>query len=289
VPCILSIDLSLKISRSLNKSELLKRSLTGILIVGFTLAAVIYSPYTYILWLSLITFFGTREFLQLDQIIVGSIQTIWVPLLIAFLVGFTGWWMLQPGNPLFVIVIIPMAIICIILFQFFRIQSPSELVRKGKSFYGAATYIGLPMLSGYLFLFPKYSFHFVLVPIVLIWVNDVGAYLVGSKWGTRKIMPLVSPGKSLQGTIGGALITVLLSVLLLRIWPELPKGYILTLGFATPFFALGGDLWESALKRNAGVKDSGHIFPGHGGVLDRYDSLLFVMPLAALAYFIFVL
>ncbi len=273
----------------MNKSELIKRSLTGVLIVGFTLAAVICSPYTYLLWLSLITFFGTREFLHFEQIKVGSIQAIWVPLLIAFLVGFTGWWMLQPGNPLFIIAIIPLAIACIILFQFLTIQSPSELVQKGKSFYVSAIYIGLPMISGCLFLFPKYSFHFVMVPIVLIWVNDVGAYLVGSKWGTRKITPLISPGKSLQGTMGGGLITILLCFLLLRIWPELPKGYILTLGFATPLFALGGDLWESALKRNAGVKDSGHIFPGHGGVLDRYDSLLFVMPVAALAYFIFAL
>ena len=273
----------------LNNSELLKRSLTGILIVVFTLAAVMYSPYTYLLLLSLITFFGIREFIQLNQITAGSIRVLWFPLIIAFLVGFTGWWMLQAGNPLFIIAIIPLVIACIILFQFLEIQSPSDIIQKGKSFYISAIYIGLPMISGCLFLFPKYSYHFVLVPIVLIWVNDVGAYLIGSKWGTTKIMPLISPGKSLQGTIGGGVITILSGLLFLKIWPELPIGYILILAVATPVFSLGGDLWESALKRTAGVKDSGHVFPGHGGVLDRYDSILFVMPVAALAYFIFVL
>jgi len=289
VPCILSIDLSLKIARSLNKSELLKRSLTGILIVGFTLAAVIYSPYTYLLWLSLITFFGTGEFLQLDQMKFNSFQTFSFAVLLTFLVGFTGYMMILPENPLYVIAILPLIITCIILFQFLTILSPSELVQKGKSLYTLAIYIGLPMLSGCLFLFPEYSFHFVLVPILLIWVNDVGAYLVGSKWGTRKIMPLISPGKSLQGTIGGGLITILLSFLLLRIWP---------LSF-TPAFRFNADSHKSPPNAKKGVAsprvkiypkgNCGHIFPGHGGVLDRYDSFLFVMPLAAIAYFIFVL
>jgi phosphatidate cytidylyltransferase len=272
---------------SLNKSELFIRTITGILIVGFTLAAVIYSPFTYLLWLSLITLFGTREFLRLDQHTRDSIHTMWAPVAIAFLVGFTGWWIMQPGNPLFAFAIIPLILSCIVIFQFLRIQSPSELVLKSQAFYVAAIYIGLPMLSGCLFLFPKYSFHFILLPIILIWVNDVGAYLIGSLWGSRKIMPLISPGKSLQGTIGGGIIALLTGLGFMFIWPDLPRGYILTLGIATPFFALGGDLWESALKRNAGVKDSGNIFPGHGGVLDRYDSFIFVLPVAALAYFIF--
>jgi phosphatidate cytidylyltransferase len=73
------------------------------------------------------------------------------------------------------------------------------------------------------------------------------------------------------------------------IWPALPVNYIILLSLTTPFFALAGDLWESLLKRNAGVKDSGKILPGHGGILDRYDSFLFVLPVAALAYFIFAL
>ena len=74
-----------------------------------------------------------------------------------------------------------------------------------------------------------------------------------------------------------------------KIWPDLNMTYLIILGLATPCFALTGDLWESALKRKSGIKDSGSILPGHGGILDRYDSFLFVLPVAALAYYIFVL
>ena len=273
----------------MNNSELIVRSLTGIFIVGFTLAAVIISPYTYLLWLGLITFFGTREYLQLEPSTFTPFQSLIVPLILTLIVGGAGYILIGHGETIFLIAIIPSILACIILSQFLRSQTPTELVKKGKAYFSVATYIGLPMLSGCLFLTPDYTFHFVLVPVLLIWINDVGAYLIGSKWGTRKIMPLISPGKSVQGTLGGAAVTLLLSYILMRLWPDLPKGYILTLGLVTPLFALGGDLWESALKRNAGVKDSGRILPGHGGVLDRYDSLLFVMPIAALAYFIFVL
>ncbi len=254
-----------------------------------TLAAVIFSSYTYLAWLSFIAFFGVLEFLKLDNPSDISIQPKLVALLLALQVGSTGYLVILYENPLFIIAIVPLIIACIILLQLLRSPTPAEVVQNGKSFFMAAIYIGLPVLSGCLFLLPDYEFHFVLVPILLIWINDVAAYLVGSVWGTKKIMPLLSPGKSLQGTIGGGIICLLLSILLIRIWPHLPLGYILTLGLATPLFALGGDLWESALKRNADVKDSGHMLPGHGGVLDRYDSLLFVMPVAALAYFIFVL
>jgi len=273
----------------LNNSELIVRTLTGIFIVGITLAAVIFSPYTYLLWLGLITFFGTREYLQLESSAFTPAQSILIPFILTLIIGGAGYIMIQNLETILLIAIVPSIMACIIISQFLKSQTPPELVQKGKAYFSAAIYIGLPMLSGCLFLTPDYTFYYVLVPILLIWINDIGAYLIGSKWGTRKIMPLISPGKSLQGTLGGAAITLLLSYILMRLWPELPKGYVLTLGLVTPLFALGGDLWESALKRNAGVKDSGRIFPGHGGVLDRYDSLLFVMPVAALAYFIFVI
>lgn len=273
----------------MGKSELVTRSLTGVLIVAITLAAVIFSPYTYVLWLIIITFYGSREYLQLD-IVHGHKRFIFlVPIMLSLLVGLTGILMISNHDPLFILVTFPLMMTSLMIFHVFAIREPTELSGTGKSIYTAGIYVGLPMITACLFLQPEYFFPFVLIPIILIWINDVFAYLIGSKWGTNKIMPLISPGKSFQGTIGGGFVTVLVSLGLMKIWPMIPFGYVITLGIGTPLFALGGDLWESALKRNAGVKDSGNILPGHGGMLDRYDSLLFVMPLAAIAYFIFVL
>jgi phosphatidate cytidylyltransferase len=172
--------------------------------------------------------------------------------------------------------------------QLVVIKDPVELVKSNKTVFAAALYIGLPILIGCMFIIFEYSWRLVLVPVILIWLNDIGAYLIGSLWGKHKIAPAISPGKSIEGTIGGGVLTLLTGFILSKLWPEIPSGYIWFLSLTTPFFALAGDLWESAIKRTAGVKDSGHLLPGHGGILDRYDSLLFVLPVAALAYFIFV-
>ncbi len=273
----------------MNNKELLTRSFTGVFIVGITLAAVIYSPYTFVIWLSLIAFFGTLEFLNLEPISIRTLEVYAFTSIVAAMIVITGYTLIRFQTPFIVPIFIPVIIPVILLVQLLSSPYPAELVQRSKSFFTAVLYIGIPMLTGCIFIIGEYSYRFVLVPIILIWTNDVMAYLIGSKWGTKKIMPFISPGKSVQGTIGGGLFTILVSIGLQKLWPEIPHGYLWTLGIATPFFALAGDLWESALKRNAGVKDSGTILPGHGGILDRYDSLLFVIPIAALAYFIFVL
>ena len=185
--------------------------------------------------------------------------------------------------------LLPVCIAALFLLQLFFNNDVTGLVKTNNGVYSALGYIGLPALCGCLFLSAQYDYKLILVPIFLILLNDVGAYMIGSQWGKHKIAPAISPGKSIEGTIGGGLITLLTGALLLKIWPEIPAGYIVLLSFVTPVFSLAGDLWESSLKRNAGVKDSGKILPGHGGILDRYDSLLFVLPIAALAYYIFVL
>lgn len=112
--------------------------------------------------------------------------------------------------------------------------------------------------------------------IFLIWSNDTFAYLCGSIYGKHKMIPHVSPGKTWEGTISGILITFGLSFLFNRIYP-LGNLWML-LGVLVPVLATIGDLVESKLKREAGVKDSGKLMPGHGGVLDRFDSLIFVSP-----------
>lgn len=126
----------------------------------------------------------------------------------------------------------------------------------------------------------------VLLPLLLTWASDTGAYFVGRAFGKRKLIPSVSPGKTVAGAIGGLVLTVVVSLLytrfVLRPVAQLaftPAGAVL-FGAAISVVAQIGDLFESLVKREAGVKDSSHIIPGHGGVLDRFDSLFFVLPVA---------
>lgn len=126
------------------------------------------------------------------------------------------------------------------------------------------------------------------LPLVLTWATDIGAYFVGRSVGGRKLIPAVSPGKTVSGAIGGVLTSVLVTWLYVTFALQplaqlsmTPVGIIL-FGVIISVAAQVGDLVESLLKREAGVKDSGGLLPGHGGVLDRLDSLFFVLPMAHL-------
>ena len=124
-----------------------------------------------------------------------------------------------------------------------------------------------------------------LMTIVAVWAADVTAYLVGSALGRRKVAPRISPGKTWEGTIAGVVAAGLVVILWSR--PELGlPGVSLVIGVLIGPVAFAGDLVESWLKRRAGVKDSGTLLPGHGGVLDRIDSLLAAAPLVAAAIFL---
>ena len=126
------------------------------------------------------------------------------------------------------------------------------------------------------------------LPMVLTWASDIGAYFVGRSIGRRKLIPSVSPGKTVEGSIGGLLATVLVCWLyvafVLRPFAQLGLRTrdVVLFGLLISAAAQVGDLAESLFKREAGVKDSSRILPGHGGVLDRLDSMFFVMPLAYL-------
>jgi phosphatidate cytidylyltransferase len=125
-----------------------------------------------------------------------------------------------------------------------------------------------------------------LLPLLLTWASDIGAFFIGRAFGRRKLMPSVSPGKTLAGAVGGVAATMLVGWLYARfvLTPATQlafvKGGVLAFAFLISVAAQIGDLAESLLKREAGMKDSSHLIPGHGGVLDRFDSLLFVLPVA---------
>jgi phosphatidate cytidylyltransferase len=128
----------------------------------------------------------------------------------------------------------------------------------------------------------------VVLPVLLTWATDVGAYVFGRTFGHKKLIPSISPGKTVEGAVGGLGLTIVICLLYVRfiLMPYAQLG--LTIQGAVMFAivvsvaAQTGDLAESLLKREAGVKDSSRIIPGHGGILDRFDSLLFVMPIAFL-------
>ena len=124
---------------------------------------------------------------------------------------------------------------------------------------------------------------------VLLWVNDTGAYLVGRKWGRRRIAPSISPGKTWEGWAGGAAFTLAVACWVHggEGWGGLSVGQWCLMGAVVAVFGPMGDFAESALKRRAGIKDSGSILPGHGGILDRFDSHFISAPIAAILLQVF--
>ncbi|SFL72730.1 phosphatidate cytidylyltransferase [Pelosinus propionicus] len=110
------------------------------------------------------------------------------------------------------------------------------------------------------------------------WANDTFAYFIGSRFGRHKLCPTISPAKTVEGSIGGLLGSIL-ALTLLGLLFRLPVIHSMIMGLAVGIVAPIGDLAESAIKRFAGVKDSGKLLPGHGGILDRFDSILFTVPI----------
>ena len=159
-------------------------------------------------------------------------------------------------------------------------------------------YIALPfsLLNVLAFQSDAEGIHYVwTIPLsvfIFLWVNDAGAYICGSLLGRHKLFPRISPGKSWEGSIGGAILVVLVALAIPHLLPLiisssslLPLSSIeyIGLGLVVVVFGTWGDLVESLFKRTLGIKDSGHILPGHGGMLDRFDSTLMAVP-AAVVY-----
>jgi phosphatidate cytidylyltransferase len=137
------------------------------------------------------------------------------------------------------------------------------------------------LLGFFLILSAEYGFNAVLAVLLAVWASDSGAYFIGRPFGRRPLAPLVSPKKSLEGALGG-LVTAMVILYLIAPLLGMSQLFALLFGFSLSLAGQFGDLAESALKRWANTKDSGRFLPGHGGVLDRLDSVLFAVPVAFL-------
>ncbi len=115
---------------------------------------------------------------------------------------------------------------------------------------------------------------------MIVWLTDTGAYIFGRLFGKRKLWPEISPNKTVEGFVGGILCSTIVAVVF-SIYYDMPLSLfpLLLVTWLLSLFGQLGDLVESALKRHFDVKDSGTLLPGHGGILDRFDSFIFVLPL----------
>ncbi len=131
---------------------------------------------------------------------------------------------------------------------------------------------------------------YVIMLLVLLWLGDSGAFFAGIGWGRHRLLPIISPNKTIEGSIGGIILTLVGAVLIkdlgrileifgVSVFPDFPHTTYVLIGGGIAVAGQIGDLCESYIKRDARLKDSGNLFPGHGGFLDRFDSLLFSAPL----------
>lgn len=172
--------------------------------------------------------------------------------------------------------------VCLWLWQFNFAKADTSLNRSMKLLAGSMSVIpawcALSWLHGSSDLGPRWA----LFALAIAWAADSGAYFAGVRYGKTKLAPRISPGKSWEGVIGGVIAILLLAIAanqawLFLDWSELQ--WLLLLTMVTMFFSVIGDLFESLMKRHSGFKDSSDLIPGHGGLMDRLDSLLAVLPI----------
>ncbi len=183
-----------------------------------------------------------------------------------------------PSFPVSYHAIVVLGLIVTLSWALWRWPNPVEdwgLTSAGAVYLGtlAGTFVAMRELP--------HGFRWVLVAVITTWVSDSGAYFVGISFGKHKLWPRLSPKKSWEGVVGG-LVFGTAAAFLMGVWffPAVPFVRWVVLGLILSAAAPFGDLSVSMVKRQVGVKDTGHLIPGHGGMLDRLDSLLFIVPIA---------
>jgi len=183
------------------------------------------------------------------------------------------------GEPAFLLAVVTLSILGVFMFDLLRVRKqPFDTETTAKIVLGLA-YVPL-LISHFIFLRQEeQGMQWIFFVLMLAFSGDIAAFYIGRKFGSRKLLPSVSPGKTVEGILG--LVTGSLAGCLLFRWlffPSLSMMHAAVLAVVGSVIGQLGDLSESAIKRSAGVKDSGTILPGHGGILDRLDCLLFIVP-----------
>ena len=252
-----------------------QRVKTSIVLAVLIIPAILFGGWSYNLIIGAVALIGTMELLQMANIdtkSLPSIATYIVTLSIVYYHMIASYIPEQLSDgiiPVFAVLLLLISTVIVPGFNFTK----AGISTLTMGYVGVGSQAAIIIRQEDLAIFV-----FILLVIVS---TDIGAYFIGSKIGKRKLAPLLSPNKSVEGSIGGIVLALLTTSIYLN-FITLPYSYIIMLLIAIILSITGqfGDLLESAFKRHFGVKDSGTILPGHGGILDRFDSILFTLSMA---------
>jgi len=181
----------------------------------------------------------------------------------------------RSGDPAFALAVVNLSLLGLVVHQVLthpRTPTRDTALAWLALAYVAVTFGHFPALRA----LPQ-GLRFTVTTFVYVWVFDTTAYLVGIRWGRRRLAPRLSPGKSVEGAVAGSLAVLAVALIPGALFPSF-LALRLGIGAAVIIFGQIGDLFESSLKRFAEVKDSSRLLPGHGGILDRFDSLMLAVP-----------
>ncbi len=259
-----------------------RRTLTGIIFVVIILAGTIIHPLVFVVTFGALMFFTQLEFYQIIEksgispqknaaLILGSLLFLVCGAIVNGLI---------PAQ--FCLLLIPFLVL-ILVFEIFR-NKQGALINSTQTIFGLI-YIALPFSLMNFIVNPGFPsntryYPWIMVGIYfIVWVYDSVAYLAGSKFGKHKMSTKISPKKSWEGLIAGAVFAIITGIINAVIFHALSMLNWIIIACLIVTFGTLGDLFESKIKRDLNIKDSGTILPGHGGFLDRFDSLLFAIPI----------
>ena len=268
------------------KSNFLQRAITGVIFVAVLVGCILGGPISFTILFALISALTINEFgnivNRMEHTRMNKPISILAGLFLFLCFGYIG---VVPGaNEIF----IPYLFLILYLFI-------SELYKKQSNplnnwayammsqIYIALSFALLNVLAYHSSATESVSQYNPILPLSIFifnWVNDTGAYCTGMLFGKHRLFERISPKKSWEGSIGGAVFSIIAAIVLAHFFTFLSTGVWIGLGLTVVVFGTWGDLTESLMKRTLGIKDSGNILPGHGGMLDRFDSALMAIPAA---------
>ncbi len=267
-------------------SNFLQRLITGLLFTAIVVGAIIAHPLLYAALFIAVIVIGMLEFKQMTDN--GDSKSHYWPALLIGIFLFLLTFGIHYANigMKWIIALVPMVWLPFLIELFGKNQKPFRNIALT---FLSIIYVTLPVITLNLLVFKDGDYNFLplLCFLLMVWINDTGAYLVGVNFGRNKLYERISPKKTIEGFVGG-IISTIIAAIVINHFTQYGSIYIwVGAALVVSIFGTAGDLIESMLKRSNNIKDSGKFLPGHGGMLDRFDAALFSAPMVSMLFYYF--